>query len=115
MFFSLNIIVLSIENPLPAWNFFNEKMMNSVKKVKYLLPLLIGCKTHLIPWITNKNENILDYFYLVFQEIIYFLFTTLVIFIGYKRNLRIDRFFNILLIILFGFRIGYYSQKKIRR
>ena len=113
IFFTLNRINLSIENPLPVWTFFNEKMINSVKEVKYLLPLLIGCKTHLIPGITNKKENILDYFYLVFQEIIYFLFTTLVIYIGYKRNIRIDRFFNILFLILFVFRIGYYNQKKL--
>ena len=113
IFFSFNRIFLSNDNPLPVWNFFNEKMINSTKKVKYLLPLLIGCKTHLIPWITNKKENILDYFYLVFQEIIYFLFTTIIIYIGYKRNLRIDRFFIIIFIILFAFRIGYYTQKKL--
>ena len=113
MFFSFNRIILSNEKNLPVWNFFYEKMINSVKKIKYLLPLLIGCKTYIIPGITNNKENILDYFYLIFQEIIYFLFTTIVIYIGYKKNLRIDRFFNIIFIILFAFRIGYYIQKKL--
>ena len=112
--FSLNKIVLFFENPMSVWSFFNEKMINSVKKVQFLLlPLLIGFKSHLFDKISNKNENILDYLYLVFQEIIYFLFTTLIIFIGYKRNLRIDRFFKLIFIILFIFRIVFYCQKKL--
>ena len=114
IFFSLNKIILSFENLMPVWRFFNEKMINSVKKFKFLfLPFLIGYKSHLIPTITNKNENILDYLNLVFQEIIYFLFTTIIIFIGYKRNIRIDRIFKIIYLILFIFRIVFYCHKKL--
>ena len=114
IFFSLNKIVLFFETLMPIWSFFLEKMVNSVKKFQYLfLPFLIGYKSHLIPAITNKNENILDYLYLVFQEIMYFLFTTLIIFIGYKRNIRIDRIFKIIFIILFIFRIVFYCHKNL--
>ena len=114
IFFSLNKIVLFFETLMPVWSFFIEKMVNSVKKFQYLfLPFLIGYKSHLIPAITNKNENILDYLYLVFQEIIYFLFTTIIIFIGYKRNIRIDRIFKIIYIILLVFRIVFYCHKKL--
>ena len=112
--FSLNRIMLLIENPMTIWNFFNEKMINSVKKTKFLLlPFLIGYKSYLIPSISPKDENILDYFYLVFQEIIYFLFTSLIIFIGYKRNLRIDRYFKFIFIILFIARIIFYCQNNL--
>ena len=114
IFFSLNKIVLFFQTLMPVWSFFVEKMVNSVKKFQYLfLPFLIGYKSHLIPSITNKNENILDYLYLVFQEIIYFLFTTIIIFIGYKKNIRIDRIFKIIYIILFVFRIVFYCHKKL--
>ena len=112
LFFSLNKIILlsEDENHIPVvWNFFNEKIINSAKKLQYLLPLLIGYKSYLIPGISNNdNENILDYCYLVFQEIIYFLFTTLIIFIGYKHNLRIDRFLKFIFILSFIFRIAFY-------
>ena len=110
-FFSLNKIILLSEEKshIPVvWNFFNERMINSAKKLQLLLPLLIGYKSYLIPGISNDNENILDYCYLVFQEIIYFLLTTLVLFIGYKRNLRIDRFFKLIFILLLIFRVVYY-------
>ena len=112
IFFSLNRIIIHIYDSLPVWNFFNEKMINSIKKPKYLiLPLLTGYKSYLIHEISKKDETILDYFYLVFQEIIYFLFSTIVIFIGYKKNLRIDRFFKFIFILLIIFRIAYYIQK----
>jgi hypothetical protein len=110
--FSLNRIIILIDDSLPIWNFFNEKMINSVKKSKYLIiPLITGFKSYLIHEISNKDETILDYFHLVFQEIIYFIISTIIIFIGYKKNLRIDRFFKLTFILLIIFRIVYYIKK----
>ena len=111
--FSLNNLVLLIQYPGPIWNFFYENIINSAKDVKYLLPLLIGYKSYLFKGITNENENILDYLYLPFQEIFYFLFSTLIIFIGYKYNLRIDRFLKIIFFILIIFRIIFYFVKNL--
>ena len=112
--FSLNRIVSLIQKPKTIWPFFNETMINSAKDVSYILPLLIGYQSYFIPKIlNNKDDNILDYLYLVFQEIIYFIITTLVIFIGYKKNLRIDRLFRLIFILLFIFRIIYYCIIKL--
>lgn len=112
--FSLNRIVSLIQKPKTIWPFFNETMINSAKDVSYLLPLLIGYQSYFIPKIlNNKDDNILDYLYLVFQEIIYFIITTLVIFIGYKKNLRIDRFFKLIFLALLIFRFVFYFMSNL--
>ena len=112
--FSLNRIVSLIQKPKTIWHFFNETMINSSKDVSHLLPLLIGYQSYFIPkMFNNKDDNILDYLYLVFQEIIYFIITTLVIFIGYKKNLRIDRFFKLIFLALFIFRFVFYFMSNL--
>ena len=49
-----------------------------------------------------------NYFYLVYQEVIYFLISTSIIFLGYKYHLRIDRFIIFSIFSLFIFRLIYY-------
>ena len=106
--YSLDWIVYLLQTDGPMWQFFNQRVINSAKNIKYLFPLFLGYKSYFIPYIRPDKENILHYFYLVFQEIIYFLITTLIIFIGFKKNLRIDIFFQITFFILISFRIIYY-------
>ena len=109
--YSLDWIVTSFGKYGPMWEFFYNSLISSARNLKYIIPLLIGYKSYLISEITPEKENILNYFYLVFQEIFYFLITTIIIFIGYKNNIRIDRFFKILFTVLIGFRIIYYFSK----
>ena len=106
--YSLDWVIFTFQATGPMWQFFNQSMINSAKKAKYLILLLIGYKSYFISGITPENENILHYFNLVYQEIIYFLFTTAVIFLGFKNNFRIDIFFEIVFIALIIFRILYY-------
>ena len=106
--FSLEWTVSNFGNYGPMWKFFYQSSINPSKDIKYLIPLIIGFKSFFIPVITPEKENILHYFYLIFQEIIYFLITSIIIFIGYKKNLRIDLFFKIIFLIIIIFRILYY-------
>jgi len=110
--YSLDWIIFIFQASGPMWQFFNQSLINSAKQAKYLVPLLIGYKSYFISDITPGNENILHYFNLVYQEIIYFLFTTVIIFIGFKNNFRIDLFFEIFFIGLIIFRILYYFLYK---
>ena len=106
--FNKTVILFRAQNT-PLWNFFNEKMIKSSKKVYYLLPLLLGIKSYFIPFLSNNDEiNLLDYFYLPFQEIIFFIITTFIIFLGYRNNFRIDRLFKAIGILIFIFRNVYY-------
>jgi hypothetical protein len=106
--YSLDWVIVTFQSTGPMWHFFNQSLLNSAKKAKYLIPLLVGYKSYFISGITPENENILHYFNLVYQEILYFLFTTTVIFVGYKNNFRIDIFFEIVFIALIILRILYY-------
>ena len=106
--YSLDWVVFSFGTSGPMWEFFYNSLISAAQNLKYLIPLFIGYKSYIIPGLSPEKENILHYFYLVFQEIIYFLITTTIIFIGYKKNLRIDRFFKFIFIILIVFRVIYY-------
>ena len=106
--YSLDWMASTFGTSGPMWQFFYNNLIISAKNIKYLIPLIIGYKSYLIPGLSPEKENILHYFYLVFQEIIYFLITTIIIFIGFKKNLRIDIFFKIVFISLIVFRIIYY-------
>ena len=106
--YSLDWIVSTFGASGPVWEFFYNSLISSAQNLKYLIPLIIGYKSYLFPGLTPEKENILHYFYLVFQEIIYFLISITIIFIGYKNNLRIDIFFKIVFFILIIFRIAYY-------
>ena len=109
--FSLDWIVMTFGNSGHMWIFFYQSLIKSAKHLKYFIPLLIGYKSYFISGLSPKKHNILHYFYLVFQEIIYFIVTSIIIFIGYKRNLRIDLFLKIIFFILILFRLIYYFIK----
>ena len=106
--YSLDWIVSSFGEYGPMWQFFYQSFISSARSLKFIIPLLIGYKSFIIPGISPEKDNILNYFYLVFQEIFYFLITTIIIFIGYKKNIRIYRFFKILFTSLIILRIIYY-------
>ena len=110
VFFSFNNVVILIRDQTPLWNFFNKQIIETVKKKYYLFPLLlIGFKSHLIPGISNNDTiDILDYFYLPFQEIFFFFLTSLIIFFGYRSNFNISLFLKIIGIIIFIYRIFFY-------
>ena len=89
--------------------FFNDKMIKSSKEVYYLLTFLLGIKSYFIPLLSNNDEiNLLDYLYLPFQEIIFFIITTFIIFLGYQNNYKMDILFKAIGILIFTFRNIYY-------
>ena len=53
-------------------------------------------------------DSLFCYLYLVYQEVLFFIVSTLIIFIGFKYNLRIDRFILVEISLLFVFRLFYY-------
>lgn len=106
--YSLDSIVLTFGESGVMWKFFIQSVINPAKDVKYIIPSLIGYRSYFIPYISPENGNIMNYFFLVFQEIFYFLITTIIIFIGYKKNLRIDWFFELTFFTLIVVRIIYY-------
>ena len=96
----------------PVWDFFNQLMIEPSYKLKKLIPLLFGFQGYLINFFRNDKFSILNYFNLVYQEIFYFIISAIFLFIGYKKNLRLDIFILISMLFLFFFRIIYYYIEK---
>ena len=91
----------------PMWNFFNKNVIDPSKKLTSILPSLICFQGYFLN--SLEKDSILNYFYLVYQEVIYFIISTLIIFLGYKYHLRIDRFIIGTMIVLWLSRLIYYS------
>ena len=89
----------------PMWNFFNKNAIDSSYKLTSILPSIFCFQGYFFN--SLEKDSILNYFYLVYQEVIYFIISTLVIFLGYKYDLSIDRFIIGTIIILWLSRLLY--------
>ena len=106
--FSFYEVVSYFHGPGLVWDYFNQKMIEPSFKIEKLIPLLFGLQGYILTFIIKEKISILNYFNIVYQEIFYFIISTIIIFIGYKKNLKIDFFFKILILILFLVRILFY-------
>jgi hypothetical protein len=90
----------------PLWTFFKMKMVNTSTKLRSLIPAILCYQGTFF----NKFDvdSLFTYLYLVYQEVIFFIVSTFIIFIGFKYNLRIDRFILVEISLLFVFRVFYY-------
>ena len=91
----------------PMWTFFKKNMIDSSLNIKDIFLSVICFQGYFINNSLNK-DSILNYFYLVYQEVFYFIISTLIIFLGYKYHLRIDRFIICTIGLLWLFRIIFY-------
>ena len=91
----------------PMWSFFNKLMIETSHNFSSIF-FSIFCLQGYFFSPLNK-DSILNYFHLVYQEVIFFVISTLVIFLGYRYHLRIDRFILGTIVFLFAFRIIYYN------
>ena len=89
------------------WNFFNKNAIETSYKLTSILPSVFCFQGYFFN--SLEKDSILNYFYLVYQEVIYFIISTLVIFLGYKYNLRIDKYLLCTIILLWLLRIIYYN------
>ena len=99
----------------PNWKLFT---IQYIDKCKNIFDLFLGFFS-LFPFkILNVNDsNYLFYFWLFNNEVIFFLITSFVIFVGFKYNLKIDIFFfffiifSILIKIIFHFIFDIFSHE----
>jgi len=99
----------------PIWKIFNVQYID---KCKNIIDLFLAFFS-LFPFkILNVNEsNYFFYFWLFNNEVIFFIITSFIIFIGFKYKLKIDIFFfcfisiSILIKIIFHFSIDIFSHE----
>jgi len=90
----------------PMWKFFHDLMIEPSRSWNNLVPSLFCLPGFFLT--TEERDIILNYFYLVYQEVVYFIISSLIIFLGYKYNIRIDRFLVITMVLLFIIRLIIY-------
>ena len=90
----------------PMWNFFKENMIDSSINIPSIIPSIFGFQGYFYNHL--DKDSILNFFYLVYQEISYFIISTIFIFFGYKYHWRIDRFILCSISFLWIFRIIFY-------
>ena len=118
-FYKIEALIYSDKNRdvflRPNWKLF---IVQYIDKCKNILDLILGFLS-LFPFqILKVNEsNYLFYFWLFNNEVIFFLITSFVIFIGFKYKLKIDIFFfciiifSILIKIIFHFIFDIFSHE----
>ena len=121
--YSLFLILSLVSKISPMWLLFNEKELKEPEDNKLLILNLLNCYSVLDLYDaffsedskSLYNHDLLDYFWMSFNEIFFFIFGIILISIGYKTHLRIDYIIIILIIIIFCLKIGlylYYNNKK---
>lgn len=92
----------------PLLNYFHDKIIEPSYRIQNIFFLLFGFQGYLLPFLRIDKNNILNYFNIVYQEIFYFIISTIILFVGYKKNLKIDKFFRITILLLFIGRLLFY-------
>jgi hypothetical protein len=106
MLYSIYDVNLLFNDIGPMWKFFQDLMIAPSRSLNNLIPSLFCLQGFVFT--TEERDILLNYFYLVYQEVVYFIISSLIIFLGYRHNIRIDRFLVITMISLFIIRLIIY-------
>ena len=90
--FLLNLVFIDIN---PMWVYFDHSLLKKISFTQ-IISLFFGFQTYFLE--KEIQEHILNYFWLVYNEIFYFLLTTFILYFIYKCNFQ---FFNRIIIIFF--------------
>ena len=103
--FSLNLAFIDIN---PMWVYFNHSVLLTKISFPQLISLLFGFQTYSFP--DRNQDNILNYFWLLYNEIFFFLLTIIILYFIYKYNLQFNRIIILLffLIEIFKFIFSYF-------
>ena len=90
----------------PLWNFFRDKVIETSLEYKSIIPAIFCYQFNFI--YKYEIDSIFAYYFLIYQEVLYFIISCFIIFFGYKYNLRIDRFILGIFAVSLIFRYVYY-------
>ena len=79
------------------WKIFKNDYIDNTKT--FLNLFLAYTSTYSFLYRGDEQENLLYCFWLFYNEVIFFLISSTIIFFGYKYKLKIDRFFKIVIIV----------------
>jgi hypothetical protein len=100
--FSFYDIVNLFITPSPMWVYLKKNIIDKMTNWDFLGTLLL-----FHPYTCSDSET-LNIFWIAESEITFFILTTVIVFICYKKNFRMDWLFLILYILLFSYKIYFY-------
>ena len=109
--FLLNLLFIDIN---PMWVYFKHTKIKSLS-ISEIICNIFGIQTYFFP--ERKEDSILNYFWLLYNEIIFFLFTSFILYFVYKYQLKLNRLIIISIIFIEAFKyifIFFISSKNIR-
>jgi len=111
--FSLNVLISNFFEITPMIKIFNTIILTNIEFSLESILNLFTIKSYFIDKRDNIYHNLMDYYWIAFNEIFFFIFGTFLISIGYKCKLRFDFFIIFLALSLYiGKIIFYYFIKR---
>ena len=90
----------------PMWKVYYNNYIQSITS-SYSNLILGFTSTYSFIYNEENSENLLFFFWLFYNEVIFFIITSIIIFIGYKYQLKTDKFFKYIFIIIFFLKLGF--------
>ena len=99
------IFIISYEET-PMWRIFYEVELSQPKNISIFLFKILLNRIYF----NNNSHDFIDYYWVTFNEILFFLIGTSLLSIGYKYKLKIDYFILILIILIYVVKIILYCR-----
>ena len=96
----------------PMYTLFQSNYINVIDIKKFIMGLT---STYPFHYQGDNPENLLYFFWLFYNEVIFFIISTFIIFIGYKFQIRIDSLLKFLIVVIYITKIVLYKVVKIFR
>lgn len=110
--FSIQYFTFAKSDDTPMWRMFHEVELSQPKEFSSFIYKLFAYSVYSIHFLKYnslvKSHDFIDYCWVSFNEIIFFIIGTSLLTIGYKCKLRIDYFILILILLIYGSKIFFY-------
>ena len=104
--YSLYHLFIFIGEETPSWKNYRLKILDKPSNLCFFFSFtLLKTFTPCDEEILRRGNNLLDYFWLPFNEMIFFLLGVILITIGFQKKYRIDKFILALILIVFLIKI----------
>ena len=101
--FSLYKVVTFIKGTSPLWKQFYFSWIDSITPSTFIFAL-----STLRSFNTSESFDFFNYYWMISNEMFFFIIGSMIIFIGYRYQLRADRFILIIILLLIISKIIYY-------
>ena len=106
--FSMQHITFDISEESPMWKIFYEVELSLPKETSSFIYKLLSNRIYFFTDILLNNHDFMDYCWVSFNEVFFFIIGTSLLSIGYKCKLKIDYLILILILLIYGCKIAFY-------